>query len=223
MLLFVVGRVAAERLGDRLEAVPRVYVDAAWSVNGEAYPPAPEPAAPAAVVRSVVEPVHVAEILRELYGGRPAGRLSWEATTPVLQGLARDVALAAGFRQAADGEPGVLLHLRFGMGESPAPLSDLLARARAEHQLLLSDDLGHWRRGVPVLLVPDHKLLGRIAADAGRELLEAPDPPRVLRRRASVPEVRVDLDAAREQGLDLPLPFLAGADVLRGPRRSGDR
>ena len=115
------------------------------------------------------------------------------------------------------------LHLRLGMGEAPAPLSELLARAKAERRLLISDDVGHWRRGVPILVVPDYELLGRIAADAGRVLLEEPEPPRVVRRRVSVPQVRVDLYAARALGLDLPVPFLAGADVLRGPRRAGDR
>ncbi len=223
VLLFVIGRVAAQRLGKRLTAVPRVYVDTAWDVNGEEFPPAPEPVAPAAVVRSVLKPVHVAEILRELTGGRPAGRLSWEASTPALETLAEDVALAAGFRPATGEEPGVLLHLRFGMGETPAPLSGLLERARAERRLLLSDDVGHWRRGVPVLLLPDHRLLGRIAADAGRRLLAAPDPPRVILERVAVSELRVDLNAARDLGLDLPVPFLAGADVLRGPRRAEGR
>ena len=109
------------------------------------------------------------------------------------------------------------------MGESPAPLSELLARARAGQRLLISDDVGHWRRGVPVLVVPDFGLLGRIAADAGRELLETPDPPRVLRKRVSVSKLQVDLNAARALGLEFPVPFLAGADVLRGPRRAGGR
>ena len=45
----------------------------------------------------------------------------------------------------------------------------------------------------------------------------------MLRKRMSVPEVRVDLNAAREIGLEFPVPFLAGADVLRGPRRAGGR
>ena len=34
--------------------------------------------------------------------------------------------------------------------------------------------------------------------------------------RMGVHEVMVDLTAARKQGLDLPVPFLAGADQLRG-------
>ena len=144
-------------------------------------------------------------------------------TTPELTELARDVALAAGFRSPAEDEPASLLHLRFGMGEEAAPLADLLDRARAQRRLLISDDVGHWRRGVPVLIVPDFDLLGRIAADAGRELLETPDPVRVLRRRVAVPELRVDLDAARALGLELPVPFIAGADVLRGPRRARER
>lgn len=222
VVLFVIGRPAAERLGGRLAAIPRVYVDTAWTVNDEELPPAPRPEAPAAVVRSVVKPVHVAEVLRDVLGGRPVGRLSWPADTPALQAAAKDLALAGGFRLAAEEPPAVLLHLRLGLGEEPAPLSALLDRARRDHLLLLSDDVGHWRKGVPVLVVPDHRLLGRIAADAARELLTLEEP-RVIRRRVAVPEVRVDLYAAKDLGLDLPVPFLAGADVLRGPRPAGGR
>jgi len=222
VVLFVIGRPAAARLGDRLAAIPRVYVDTAWTVNGEELPPGPEPDAPAAVVRSVVKPVHVAEVLRDVLGGRPVGRLSWPADTPALQAAAKDLAVAGGFRLATDEPPAVLLHLRVGLGERPAPLAELLEEARRGHLLLLSDDVGQWRKGVPVLVVPDHRLLGRIAADAARELLSLEEP-RVIRRRVAVPEVRVDLYAAQHLGLDLPVPFLAGADILLGPRAPGGR
>lgn len=220
-LVFVLGRRAADRLGTRLATVPRVYVDTAWFVKGEALPPAPMPKPPAAVVRSVTKAVRVAEVLRAIESGRPRGLLSWEATGAALARAADRLALAAGFRRVGDeSEADVLLHLRLGVGDQPAPLSDLLERARRRGILLLSDDLGHWRKGAVVLILPDHFLLGRVAAEAGRRLLLA-DEPRVERRTVGASEIRVDLRAARALGLDLPVPFLAGVDVLRGaPRRA---
>ncbi|MFV1958567.1 MAG: hypothetical protein ACC662_04045, partial [Planctomycetota bacterium] len=65
-LLFVLGREAALVFEKRLPTVPRVFVDGAWEVNGEGRPPAPKPAAPAAVVRSRIRGSRVAAVLRGL-------------------------------------------------------------------------------------------------------------------------------------------------------------
>jgi len=221
-LLFVLGREAALALEKRLPDVPRVFVDRAWEVNGEAQPPAPQPKAPAAVVRSRIRGSRVAALLRGLAlgPGRPRGALTWPATTPALREKARGLAAAAGFELVTEGggePPDVLLHLRLREGERPRPFAESVARARRAHVPLLSDDRAHWRHGAAVLVLPDDALLGRVAAEAGRELLAA-GRPLLLSRDVEVAEVWLDLEAARAEGLEAPLPFLAGADHLRrGP------
>ncbi len=215
-LVFILGPRAATLVGDRLDHVPRVYVDTAWIVNGEALPPAPIPTAPAAVVRGVFYPSRISKILRELFGERPRGRLSWRAGTEAQREQADALALAAGFEHRPSGEVDVLLHLRLRMGESYVPFETLRALATEAKTPLLTDDVDHWGRGAALFVLPDHDLLGRAAADVGRRLLREPgEKPRVHQVELHVDEVRVDLRAAQDQGLVLPVPFLAGADRLR--------
>ncbi|MFV1959711.1 MAG: hypothetical protein ACC662_09910, partial [Planctomycetota bacterium] len=183
---------------------------------------APKPAAPAAAVRPRIRGSRVAAVLRglDLAPGRPRGELTWPAETPALAREARLLASAAGFQLVTEGSgkpPDVLLHLTLREGEHPRPFAESVARARREQIPLLSDDRAHWRHGAAVLVLPDDALLGRVAAEAGRELLAAAQP-LLLARDVGVAEVYLDLEAARAEGLEAPLRFLAGADHLRrGP------
>lgn len=221
-LLFVVGRLAAQRLGTRLGTVPRVFVDTAWIVNGEPQPAHPLPSPPAAVVRHVTNAARVAEVLRAAWSERPRGVLSWPAEGPVLSPLADALALAAGFDRVPSPEGAqIRLHLRLGAGEVPPTLPSLRAEMAADHLPLLSDDIAHWRRGAAILLLPDHRLLGRVAANEGRRLLGGGSGAEVRRRLVSAPLVHVDLGAAEASGLALPVPFLAGVDDLRDRRPTG--
>ena len=98
-LLFVLGRRAGAFFEDKLEAVPRVFVDTAWYVNGREYPPPPTPRGRAAVVRAVVNGSRVAEVIRRLGlgGERAKGQLSWPTPDKTLRTTADHLATAAGF------------------------------------------------------------------------------------------------------------------------------
>ncbi len=223
-LLFVLGRDAEASLGAHFATVPRVYVDTAWLVNGAPLPPDPDVRPPAAIVRGEVSAAHVAEALRELdlRSSRPVARLSWIDPDDALQAVARRLGDAAGFRPAfapADGNPQVLLDLGVGAGEHRQKLSRLVTAAEKERVPLVSDDRSAWGRGAAVVVMPDAFLLGRAAAEEGRRLL-LEDRTRVLRRTVGAFEVGVDLGAAAREGLDVPLGFLARADMIRrGPAR----
>ncbi len=221
-LLFVLGPTAGAFFADKLPDVPRVFVDTAWYVNGEEYPPAPSPQGRAVVVRAVVNGSRVAEVLRRIdrTGKRHAGMLSWPATSDGLARAADALATAAGFdRVEGTAEPDLLLHLRLGAGEKPASFASLVARARRDQVPLVSDDVAHWQRGAAIVVLPDLRLLGRVAANVGRMVLApAEHPP--ARSTVNVSEVRVDIRAARAEGLVVPLECLAWADRLRrGPVR----
>ncbi|MHC5009715.1 MAG: hypothetical protein ACYTG6_02065 [Planctomycetota bacterium] len=241
-LLFVLGSEASRRLGGRLAEVPRVYVDTAWLLGTETRPEEPAPPAPAAVVRGVMSARRLGDLLLGLFPEHPWQESPMPVHVSWPLGSAADTAGSPGsafredarleLRGLADERGGgrALLHLRLGGGARPASLQQVLARAealverereRARGLPLISDDLAHWRNGAAVLVLPDHRLLGRVAANAGRELLEDHGRP-VLHRTVHGMEVRVDLGAARAQGFEPPLPFLAGADVLRrgAPRRA---
>lgn len=230
-LLFVVGARAAAELGERLVDVPRVYVYTAWNVNGEEFPPRVLPRPPARVVVRVTFAVAISDVIKALWPKRPHGILSWTPKDDAQRGHADALALAAGFdRVERDEDADLLLHVRLGVGEEPAPIDDLVARAKAHQIPLISDDPAHWRGKASILVIPNYKLLGRIAAEAGRQLyreeesLEADAPRRAVHQEAGLTEVWVDLDAAREQGLlDLSVPWLAGVDRLRGGPRRGTR
>lgn len=223
-LLFVLGRRSAERLGARLADVPRVFVDLAWDVNGAPLPADPEPRAPAAVVRSVVSAVNMAELLRGLglARKRPRARLTWTDASAEVEAPELRLGAAAGFVPCKKGEkPEVLLHMRLHGNEKAPALSRLLELAERERIPLVSDDLAHWGRGASVVLLPDLFLLGRVAAEEGRRLLSRDEGDETVpQRRVRAYEIRLDLRAAARQGFEPPLAFIARADRLRrGPRR----
>jgi hypothetical protein len=231
-LLFVVGHRAARVLGDRLGDVPRVYVYTAWSVNGEAFPPPFVPKAPARVLRQVTYAVKVAEVLRGLWpppppdapGRRkryqpPKAMLSWAPKTEEQRRVAEALQPAAGFKLAkTDEEADLILHLGLGLGEEPAPIDELVARAKKHRIPLISDDLAHWPHKASILVIPNHNLLGRLAAEEGRILYDgesAQEP-----EDAGLTEVWVDLDAWYASDLQPSVRWLASVDRLRrGPRR----
>jgi hypothetical protein len=211
-LLFVLGREAARWLeplvvDGSLRGVPRVYVDAGWTDGATAWPPEPEVPPPAGVVRGLLGVQRAREILGAAFPGGEAGPFWLSRPGENAAGLARALGVATG---AAS--PRAILDLACGEARRP--------REEWPPLPVVSDDLQFWRRGAFLLVLPDHELLGRVAADVGRRLLLDPHGG-VLRRTVGGMEVRVDLRAASEAGIDLPLPFLAGADVLRhGPRAS---
>ena len=221
-LLFVLGPTAGALLAGKLPDVPRVFVDTAWYVNGEEYPPPPVPRGRAAVVRAVVNGSRVAEVIRRigLASPRPVGELSWPATTPALSLAASRLATAVGFEPVTEETTAdLLLHLRLRVGEKPADLAALVRRAREQQIPLLSDDIAHWQRGAAVVVLPDFRLLGRMAANMGRQFLALDENP-PARMTMSVSEVHIDIRAARAEGLEVPLRCLAWADLLRrGPVR----
>ena len=121
---------------------------------------------------------------------QPAGRPPVVAgrRRPTLAELAGDLALAAGFRRAAGGEPARAAPPAPRAGGDPrAPVRAPRPGARPSAASCSRTTSRTGGGASPILVVPDHGLLGRIAADVGRLLLEEPDPPRVLRRRVSVP------------------------------------
>jgi hypothetical protein len=242
-LLFVLGTAAARRLGERLSAVPRVYVDVAWRVGGRLHPAEATPRGPAALVHGVLPAARLGEVLRDLLGHGPDAApppvvalwpqptdpealARWRQTNADLEREAR-VRLVPYRPEAPADAPRAVLDL--ALETSPASLAatgrgapdeEAAGIARALRAPLLSDRLENWRAGAAVLLLPDHHLLGRVAADLGRQLLTAPLDT-LLRREVLTTEVRLDLEAARAVGFEPPLSFVAGADVLRRGARSG--
>jgi hypothetical protein len=206
-LLFAVGRKACDRVVAAGISSPRVLVDTCVDAGEVEYPAAPSPEGVAVVVRGATPVRRWAEVLRG--AGIARAEFAWEAPPPDPARLAGEALLASLGLPGGEGAA-ALLDLRLGLGERRA-----MSPAGA---IEFSDDIRRHGKGAVVVLAPDHPLLGRRAADAGRRLLaEADGAPRSVRVR--VTEVRVDLEAARVAGWEPPLPFVAGADAVRGSRR----
>lgn len=235
-LLFAIGRRAAARLLAAGFSGPGVVVSTEVTAGGARL--APEPALPPGVVgvRAEVSAETLGATVRGLLGlpqdARPPVAFAYAtAPAPLADPLAR-FAQAARLElvplQSAAGErdgppaPRVLLHLRLGLGETLLSFEEARSQALRLRAALLADDPARFARGgAAVIVVPDHRRLGRTAAEAGRRLWRqepsAAGAPLVVRTT----EVWVDLDAAHEQGVEPPLGFLAGVDTLRG--RTGRR
>lgn len=169
--------------------VPRVVVVERYSVKGKPVEPLPTEAGVAVV-----------------YADLPAARIK-----AALTDLAADVVARDEWR--ADEWGGLILHLRWGRRD-PGTYAKAVKRARDRKTALVSDDRGRFGRGAIVTLVPRHDLVGRAAAEAARQLRA--NPKAKLKPRAITGfEIWVDLEAADEQGIELPLAFLAKADKLR--------
>jgi hypothetical protein len=195
-----------------------VYVDAAITTGATEHPPPPAPEG-AVVVRALTTAARWGEVVRGLFPRRerPRVRMAWATATDEAREAARAFAKEARLEVLLPGEEpdapvDALLWLAMDVGET-------LPAAPPTGAPLLSDDFDHWGAGAVVVLVPDHRLLGRIAADAGRRLLRRAEHEGPERRRLGATELRVDLSAADAAGLEPPLPFLAAADqIRRGPR-----
>jgi hypothetical protein len=187
-LLFLVGRRAAARANEAGIGGPRVFVDTALALKDGEIPAAVEVKAPAAVVRGLTPVSRWSEILSVFPSKVAAGDVRLDLSGP-------------GAQDAAFRASGITWTPNRGVSVG----------------VVFSDDLGRWGKGAAVLLLPDHRLVGRTAAEAGRRLL-VEKPAEVLRMSVGATEIRVDLDAAKAAGLDVPLPFAATADVLRGER-----
>ncbi len=226
-LLFAIGGRAASRLLDAGFQGPGVVVTTRVEAGG--LPLAPPPPLPAGVlgVRAALAAEALGAALRGALSlppeAQPAVALAAQAAPRLPEEPLARFARAAGLRLVEPGAvpaPRALLHLRLGLGETLLPFEQARDLARAIPALLVADDPARFGpAGAGLLLVPDARRLGRTAAEAARRLArgEVPGgeelPVRTL-------EVWFDLDAARGQGVDPPLAFLAGVDVLRA-RRAG--
>ena len=200
--------------------IPAVYVDVAALVGDRAVPEALDPPAPCAVVRAEAAVEAWGRVVRELLPGRPQPglRLPWTAESPEARSLRLLASAASGLdlRLARDGGGfDACFDWAPGVGETLEPFEATLAAARALRLPVLSADRARFGHGAAVVLVPDHALLGRVAAEAARRLADGEGADRPLRLVVRTTEVWVDLEAADEEGLKPPLAFLAAADRLR--------
>lgn len=217
--LFAVGDEAGDALAALTTTIPRVFVVQRYTVERQPLRPLPQ-AEGAAVVYADLGAEHVRQVLLAMLGAERGGcrpAMAWEALPPKEGAWMR-------FRQAAkvfpelESEPyDLVLHLRVGVGERLLPFEQALALARRHHVPLVTDDRGRFGQGAVVTLVPAHGLVGRAAAEAARQLRYDPTS-RPAPRAIRAVEVWVDLNAADEQDLELPLPFIARADRLRRSR-----
>ena len=219
----VFGRRAAARwiAAPHSTRTPTVYVDVATLASGRPSPPALEPPVPAAVVRAETPVEDWGKAIRGLLPARPQPvvRIAWEAETAEAGRWRREVAEAAGLTLRVGlpeaGGFDAILDVACGLGETRTPFETALAEARARRIPLLSTDRAKFGRGAAVVLVPDHALLGRVAAEAARRIAGGEGVAHPLAMSVRSLEVWVDLEAADAEGLKPPLPFLAAADRLR--------
>jgi len=221
-LVFAVGR----RAGDRLLAAgfegPGVYVTTAMTVGG--LPLTPEPALPPGSLRArgEISAEVLGSALSDLLGvNPPLVRLTWEATSPEATAAAERLMKAAGLTLAPVEPiappsivPQALLHLRLGLGERLYPWAQVVAEATQGKFAVLSDDPAHYGTGAALVVTPDHALLGRLAAEAGRRLWrgEAQGSEPLVAREC---RLLVDLDACAAQGVVPPVTFLARVHGVR--------
>jgi hypothetical protein len=231
-LVFAIGRRSSERVAAApfrrgAGRIPCVYVDAAPVVDGRATPADLRPPEPCAVVRAHVGMEAWGKLLRDLLPGRPVPTvlLPWASETKEASAWRASAGAAAkvAFRTRRDGDAAVdaILHVAPGLGEAIEPFDAVLREAKTRQIPLLSGDRARFRAGAAVVLVPDHALLGRMAAEAGRRILAGEGSVEPLRLAVRTTRVWVDLDAADEEGLRPPLTFLAAADVLRRTPTTG--
>jgi hypothetical protein len=225
-LVFAIGRRSAARVAAAPFArgaarIPCVYVDAVPVIGGRPTPPDLRPEVPAAVVRAHVGVEAWGKVLRDLLPGRPepTALLPWESETPEAAAWRAAASAAAGvrLRTRREGAAAVdaILDLAPGLGERAEPFEAVLREATTLRIPLLSAERARFRAGAAVVLVPDHALLGRVAAEAGRRLLAGEGAAEPLRLVVRTTRTWVDLEAADAEGLKPPLTFLAAADLLR--------
>lgn len=233
----VFGRGFGERVGslsflrpgtEGLGRIPSVYVDAASSVAGIAFPERPDPAPPSALVRAESPIEATLAVIRQLLPAKamPLVELTFAEDSPRSRAW-RDAVLGAGLATRLYGAAGAPLDLfldaPLGLGERAVPFDEVLARARASHRPILSLDRGRFGKGAAVVVCPDGALLGRVAAEAARQLSAGEGVDRALRLPVRSVEVFVDLDAADAQGVSIPLALVAAADRVRATKAAPKR
>ncbi len=225
-----IARVAAAPFRRGEGRIPCVYVDSAVTVAGSPAPADPTLPVPCAVVRAHVSVEAWGKVVRALLPGRPQPTvlLPWTAETPEAKAWREAAGAAAGLdlvtRREGVRSVDAFLDVTPALGETVEPFDATLREARALRIPLLSGDRGRFRAGAAVVLVPDHALLGRVAAEAGRRLANGEGAESPLRLGIRAARTWVDLDAADAEGLKPPLSFLAAADFLQvGPAAGGAR
>lgn len=214
--IFAIGDEACEALATIETTIPRVFVVQRYTVKRKPLKPLPV-AEGAAVVYADIAAERVGSILLDMFGGvRPSAGFA-SAAPPDEQTLASNQFLQALGVVPAGGKPHLVLHLESGLGGGHWPLARAVESARSRGVPLVSDDRASFGQGAVVTLVPTQALVGRAAAEAGRRLRYNPTTKLKPRAVPSV-EVWIDLHAADQQGIQLPLPFVARADKLRRSR-----
>ncbi len=227
--LFVVGDVLGATELESLGDLPHVVVLTGYSIDGEPiadlHPRKPH----RGIVRGLIEARAVGDRVRA-WAGRERPRVLWrgagerDRVTRFLE--------AAGLDAIAEGSPGeagaglsfdAVLHLRLDP-RPRAPFDRALAAARAGGVPLYTDDRGRFGEGAAVVLLPDHDIIGRVAADLARRLA-AGEPNTPTRRNVLGVGVRtwIDLAACDGQGLRIPWTLLASSDRLRKGRPADAR
>lgn len=220
---FAFGDKACAALVGRAITVPRVFVLTRFTAGSTPLAPLPKPQGPSSVVYANMRMERLGEVIGRLVGKRWArAKLAWRAVPETAErSLARasDVSALTLSRLGAnasgsEGPPEVVLHLRLGVGETLMPLAEAARAARKAGVPLVTDDPLRFRQGVAaVVIATQHDLVGRYAAEAARVLTRHPTE-RLPARGVMALQVWVDLDAVDRQGLSLPLPFLARANVI---------
>lgn len=220
---FAFGDKACAALVGRATTVPRVFVVTRFTAGSTPLAPLPKPEGPGSVVYADMRMERLGEVIGRLVGKRWArARLAWSAvpkTAETALERARDVSALALSPVGIDleghaGPAEVILHLRLGVGETLMPLAEAALLARKAGVPLVTDDPLRFRQGVAaVVITTQHDLVGRYAAEAARVLTRHPTE-RLRARGVRSMQVWVDLDAVDRQGLSLPLPFLARANVI---------
>jgi hypothetical protein len=219
--VFAIGDEACAAVAALTTTVPRVLVVQRTSVGGVPLKALPE-APGTAVVYADVGAERLGQVLRGLFGAADVrADFPWGAIdAPDREADLGRLRRAAGITPPGGVDAGparASLHLHLGLGYPLLPFERALEQARRAGIPLVSDDRGRFGQGAIVTLVPSQDLVGRAAAEAGRRLRA--DPAAKLAPHAITGiEVWVDLQSADEQGIQVPLPFLAAADKLkRGP------
>ena len=224
--VFLVGEDTVRELADFAVHEPRVAISERYAIGDRLLEPFPNRAPNTAIVFARLDAARVGRVLSLLSSGRSPGALPVHVHTDL--GEDRDIATqflrAAGARLVGPGErPLAVLHLRLThrpQAQVDQAFEHALSKSTAWRVPLIADERERWKQGASIVLMPDYELLGRIAADMGREMTAgkpAPTSPRAVHGL----KLWINLAAADRAGLSLPMVLLARADRIRpGTKRS---